>query len=214
MSPDVPFRSLLVTSPAPSEGKTTVGVSIAIAMAQAGQRVLLVDCDLRRPRVHRVFGKANTVGLTTAVVDGCAPESIALETGIPNLSIVPSGPLPPNPAELFHSERFKSVLRRLTECYDRVIIDSPPVVAVTDAAVLSTLVDGVVLVARAFSTPKEIARHAARAITDVGGRVVGAVLNAVNLDRHEYKYRYYYYRRDGAYYREDAEAPGASGKAA
>lgn len=207
MSPDEPFHTLLVTSPAPSEGKTTVGVSIAIAMAQAGQRVVLVDCDLRRPRIHRVFGKTSVLGLTTAVVEGRATESVVVETEIPNLSIVPAGPLPPNPAELFHSERFKTFLRRLSEDFDRVIIDSPPVVTVTDAAVLSTLVDGVVIVVRAFATPKDIARHAVRAIRDVGGRVVGTVLNAVNLDRDEYKYHYYYYRRDGKYYQED---PGNS----
>jgi len=119
---------------------------------------------------------------------------------------VPSGAIPPNPAELFHSERFKTFLHRISQQFDRIVIDSPPVVTVTDAAVLSTLVDGVVLVVRAFSTRKELARHAVRAIRDVGGRTVGVVLNAVNLDRHEYKYHYYYYRRDGKYYQQDADA--------
>lgn len=212
MSPDKPFRTLLVTSPAPSEGKTTIAVSIAIAMAQAGQRVVLVDCDLRRPRVHRVFSKASAPGLTSALIEGDAVEGMVQDTAIPNLAVVPAGPIPPNPAELFHSDRFANCLRRLSEKFDRIIIDSPPVVTVTDAAVLSTLVDGVVLVVRAFATRKEVARHAARAIQDVGGKIVGAVLNSVNLERDEYKYHYYYYRRDGGYYQQDD--PTSKSKAA
>ena len=207
MAPDQPLRTLLVTSPAPSEGKTTVATSIAIAMAQAGQRVVLIDCDLRRPRIHRVFKLTLDVGLTSAVIEDMDVEAISRPTEVPNLSVIPAGPLPPNPAEIFHSERFKSTLSRIAERFDRVIIDSPPVVAVTDATVLSTLADGVLLVLRAFGTQKDLARHATRAIRDVGGNVVGAVLNAVNLDRHEYKYHYYYYRRDGKYYSEDAQPP-------
>lgn len=211
MSPDRPYRTLLVTSPAPAEGKTTVAVCIAVAMAQAGQRVVVIDCDLRRPRVHRVFRKKSMVGVTSALVDGATLDAIVQETEVPNLSFIAAGPLPPNPAELFHSERFKAFLAEVGAAFDRVIIDSPPVVTVTDAAVLSTLVDGVVLVIRAFSTAKELARHGVRAIRDVGGKTVGAVLNAVNLDRHEYKYHYYYYRR-GEYYQSDegAQKPDAA----
>jgi len=209
MSPDKPYHVLLVTSPAPSEGKTTVAVSIAIAMAQAGQRVLLIDCDLRRPRVHRVFHRTNDSGVTSALIDGSNASSVATETQVPGLSVLPAGPIPPNPAELFHSERFKAFLETAKASYDRVIIDSPPVVTVTDAAVLSTLVDGVVLVVRAFATRKDLARHGIRAISDVGGHVVGVVLNAVNFDRHEYKYHYYYYKRDG-YYEQDATPPSAA----
>lgn len=209
MSPDRPYQTLLVTSPAPSEGKTTVAVSIAIAMAQAGQRVLLIDCDLRRPRIHRVFRRANDSGVTSALIDGTSAATTAAETQVPNLSMLSAGPIPPNPAELFHSERFKAFLESAKGAYDRVIIDSPPVVTVTDAAVLSTLVDGVVLVVRAFSTRKDLARHGIRAIRDVGGHVVGVVLNAVNFDRHEYKYHYYYYKRDG-YYEQDAAPPSAA----
>ncbi|MCK6533039.1 MAG: polysaccharide biosynthesis tyrosine autokinase [Polyangiaceae bacterium] len=212
MSPDEPYKTLLVTSPAPAEGKTTVAVCIAVAMAQAGQRVVVIDCDLRRPRVHRVFGKKSVVGVTSSLVDGASLDDIVQETEVPNLWFIPAGPLPPNPAELFHSERFKAFLRSVSGAFDRVIIDSPPVVTVTDAAVLSTLVDGVVLVIRAFSTAKDLARHGVRAIRDVGGKTVGAVLNAVNLDRHEYKYHYYYYRR-GEYYQSD-EAPKKTDAAA
>jgi polysaccharide biosynthesis transport protein len=196
MSPDHPFRTLLVTSAGPSEGKTTVACCIAIAMAQAGQRVVLVDCDLRRPRIHKVFRKSAETGVTTALLEETVDGAVQ-PTDVPNLSIVATGPLPPNPAELLHSARFKGFLAQLSERFDRVILDSPPVVAVTDAAILSTLSDGTVLVVRAFATSKEIGRHALRALNDVGAKTAGAVLNAVNLDRAEYKYSYYYYRREG-----------------
>lgn len=194
MAPDRPYRSLLVTSAGPSEGKTTVAACIAIAMAQAGQRVCLIDCDLRRPRIHRIFRRPSDYGLTTAIVDGGMVE--AAPTEVPNLFVIPAGPIPPNPAELLHSERFKAFMAHIQTQFDRVIIDSPPVVAVTDAVIMSTQVDGTILVVRAFSTNKDLARHAVRSITDVGAKMVGSVLNAVNLDRHEYKYSYYYYRRE------------------
>lgn len=199
MAPDRPFQTLLVTSAGPAEGKTTVACCIAIAMAQAGQRVLLIDCDLRKPRVHRIFGKDAKVGVTTALLNETIDGAV-LDTDVPNLSIIPAGPIPPNPAELLHSERFKHFLEQVQSRFDRVILDSPPVVPVTDGVVLSTLVDGTILVVRAFKTSKDLARHALRALLDVNANVAGTVLNAVNLNKGEYKYsHYYYYRRDGYY---------------
>lgn len=213
MAPDRPYKTLLVTSAGPAEGKTTVASCIAIAMAQAGQRVVLVDCDLRRPRVHRVFRKSSELGVTTAVIDHSI-DAVVLETEVPNLFVIPAGPTPPNPSELLHSESFKKFLAGVVERFDRVIIDSPPVVPVTDAAILSQLVDATVLVVRAFKTSHELARHALRALNDIGARKAGAVLNAVNLSRHEYKYsHYYYYRKDG-YYSEDREPAGRKAQAA
>ena len=207
MAPDKPYRTLLVTSAGPSEGKTTVATCIAIVLAQAGQRVALVDCDLRRPRVHRVFRKSSEFGVTTAMLDDSIEEAV-LETEVPNLWVIPAGPIPPNPAELLHSEKFRKFLESVKNKFDRVIIDSPPIVPVTDAAVLSTLVDGTVLVVRAFKTTKDLARHAVRALHDLGVTKAGAVLNAVNFSKHEYKYRYYYYRRDG-YYADEAQPRAA-----
>jgi capsular exopolysaccharide synthesis family protein len=207
MAPDHPYRALLVTSAGPSEGKTTVAVCIAIAMAQAGQRVVLVDCDLRRPRIHRVFRKGSEVGVTTALLDEDYDQAV-LATDVPNLSIIPSGPIPPNPAELLQSERFKAFLKYLQGRFDRVIIDSSPIVPVTDAAILSTIVDGTVLVIRAFKTTKDMARHAHRVLLDLGAPRAGAVLNAVNFSRHEYRYTHYYYARAG-YYGDPAPAPAA-----
>lgn len=197
-APDKPYKVMLITSAAMGEGKTTVACCIAIAMAQTNKRVVIVDCDLRRPRLHRIFGKPSDTGLTTALVGEIGEDHIE-ETEVPNLSVYIAGPHPPNPAELLQSERFKTVLKRLQEKFDYVILDSPPVLAVTDAAVLSTLVDGVVMVTRAFQTRKELAQHAVRRLTDIGAHVAGVVLNAVNLTKDEYKYSYQYYRRGGYY---------------
>jgi polysaccharide biosynthesis transport protein len=211
MAPDHPFRTLLITSAGPSEGKTTVACCVAIAMAQAGQRVVLIDCDLRKPRLHRIFGKDPKIGLTTALLDDSIDDSI-FATSVPNLSVIPAGPIPPNPAEILHSTRFKQFFEQIQGRFDRVILDSPPVVPVTDGVVLSTLVDGTILVVRAFKTTKDLARHALRSLVDVGANVAGCVLNAVNLSRTEYKYsHYYYYRRDG-YYREEDESGAPSAR--
>ncbi|MCL4752355.1 MAG: polysaccharide biosynthesis tyrosine autokinase [Myxococcales bacterium] len=198
MSPDTPFRRLLVTSAGPSEGKTTVACSIAIALAQAGQRVLLVDCDLRRPRVHKVFGRSNDVGVSSAVIDHSVLDQVDLSTEIPNLSVLPCGPHVPSPAELLQSESFSRLLTELQSRYDRLVIDSPPIAPVTDATILSTKVDGTVVVVRAFHTTRDLAKQALRALKDVSGRLVGVVLNAVDLGRREYGYyQYYYYKKDG-----------------
>lgn len=198
MSPDTPFRRLLVTSAGPSEGKTTVACSIAIALAQAGQRVLLMDCDLRRPRVHKVFGRTNDVGVSSAVLNTSILDELDLSSEVPNLSVLPCGPHVPSPAELLHSESFSRLLEELQRRYDRLVIDSPPIAPVTDATILSTKVDGTVVVVRAFHTTRDLARQALRALKDVGGNIVGVVLNAVDLGRREYGYyQYYYYKKDG-----------------
>lgn len=199
MNPDRRQRTLLVTSSAPSEGKTTVACSLAIAFAQGGQRVCVVDCDLRRPRLHRIFGRAGDAGLTNVLIGDATIAEVARPTQVENLWCIPAGPLPPNPADMLHSDRFRKLLADLGEQFDRVIIDSAPLVAVTDSAIVSTLVDGTLFVVRAFKTARTLARHGLRALTDVDSRVTGVVLNAVNLARHEYTYyhHYYYYKRDG-----------------
>lgn len=199
MNPDRPYQKILVTSAAPAEGKTTVACSIAIALAQGGQRVCIIDCDLRRPRLHRVFGRAGDSGVTDLLVGKATIDEVACPTGIDNLWSIPAGPIPPNPADMLHSERFRRFIAELAERFDRVVIDSPPLVAVTDAAVISRLVDGTVLVVRAFKTSKHLSAQGLRALRDVDSPVIGSVLNAVNLSRHEYSYyyHYYYYKRDG-----------------
>jgi capsular exopolysaccharide synthesis family protein len=198
MNPDKPCKTLLISSAAPSEGKTTVACSIAIALAQGGQRVCIVDADLRRPRLHRIFDRVGDSGLTNALVGDATVAEIAKPTVVPNLWSIPAGPLPPNPADLLQSERFRRFIQELRERFDRVVIDSPPLVAVTDSAIISTLVDGTVFVVRAFQTGKHVSAQGLRALRDVEAPVIGAVLNAVNLNRHEYNYyHYYYYKREG-----------------
>jgi polysaccharide biosynthesis transport protein len=198
MNPDRPYRKLLVSSAAPSEGKTTVACSIAIALAQGGQRVCIVDCDLRRPRIHRIFDRVGDAGVTNVIVGNATVDEVVKPTTVDNLWSVPAGPTPPNPADMLHSERFKKFLSDLGDRFDRVVIDSPPIVPVTDSAIISTLVDGTVFVVRAFSTTRHLGFQGLRALRDVDSPVVGAVLNAVNLNRREYNYYYqYYYHKEG-----------------
>ena len=195
MSPDQPFRSLLVTSAGPSEGKTTVAVSIAIGLAQTGRRVCLVDCDLRRPRIHSLFGRSLDAGLTTALLDPSVIDTATTETVVPNLSVLPAGPTPPNPADLIHSQAFARLLQTLKERFDVVVIDSPPVCVVTDATIVSTQTEAVVLVVRKGQTRRDQARRALRTLTDVGARCAGFVMNAVTLQGQGYGYTYY--RKEG-----------------
>ena len=198
MNPDEPYRRLLVTSAAPSEGKTTVAVSIAISLAQGGQKVCIVDCDLRRPRLHRIFDRAGDIGLMNAILGEVTVDDIAKPTVVPNLYSVPCGPIPPNSADVVASEKFKHLLDELSLRFDRVVLDSPPVIAVTDSAIVSTIVDGVVFVVRAFKSSASVCASGLRTLLDVDAPIAGAVLNAVNLNRHEYSYyQYYYYRREG-----------------
>lgn len=197
-NPDHPYKKLLVTSAAPSEGKTTVACSIAIALAQSGQRVCIIDCDLRRPRLHKIFGTAGQSGVTNVLVGDAEIEEVARPTVVENLWCISSGPTPPNPADLLHSERFKKFLDRAAGMFDRIVIDSPPLVAVTDSAIISTLVDGTVIVLRAFQTTRALGRQGMRTLSDVDAPVIGAVLNAVDLSKHEYSHyqQYYYYKRE------------------
>lgn len=192
-SPDRPLRSILVTSSGPEEGKTTVASCLAIAMAQAGQKVLLVDCDLRRPRLHRVFDRPTEPGVTTCILDQTLLSHSKLDSKIPGLDVLPAGTIPPNPAELLHSESFKRLLDALLERYDRVILDSPPVAPVTDSTILSATVDATILVVRAFATDREAARGVVRTLREVASpRMLAVVLNYADAGRGRYGYRYYY----------------------
>jgi capsular exopolysaccharide synthesis family protein len=200
MSPDRPLRSILVTSSGPMEGKSTTSINLAVTMALSGNRVLLLDTDLRRPRLHRAFGVAAEHGMSTLILGESRFEDVIKSTSIPNLWVIPCGPLPPNPAELMHAQRFREVIKELAERYDRLIFDSPPLNVVTDAAVLSALVDGTVLVARCERTTRDMLQRARRQLSDVNANVLGCVLNEVNLMQGDARSSYYYYQRYGYYY--------------
>ncbi len=182
---DHPLRTLLVTSAAPDEGKSTTLANLGVISAQAGKRVILIDCDLRRPALHEAFGLGNNVGVTTAVLSSEAPLPLQA-TGVPNLQVMTSGPLPPNPSEVLGSARMNTLLQQLTADADLVLLDAPPVIAVTDAVLLATKVDGVLLVIRAGQTKREHAERARDLLAKVNARLVGAVLNNAALDASAY----------------------------
>lgn len=197
MNPDNPHRLILVTSAAPSEGKTTVACSLAISLAQSGKRVCIVDCDMRRPRLHRIFDRLGDAGITNVLVGEATLDEVALPTIVENLDCVPSGPIPPNPGDVLHSVKFRQFVEALGQRYDKVILDSPPIAAVADSAIISTLVDGVIFVIRAFQTTRALGKQGMRALRDVDAPVLGALLNAVDLAKEEGYYQYYYYKREG-----------------
>jgi polysaccharide biosynthesis transport protein len=197
MNPDRPAKVILITSGAPAEGKTTAACSIAISLAQSGQRVCMVDCDLRRPRLHRIFDRVGDAGVTNILVGESTIDECAQPTIVPNLFCIPSGPIPPNPADVLHSDRFKAFIADLGKKFDRVVIDSPPVAAVADSSIISTVVDGVVLVVRAFSTSRALVKQGLRSLEDVDAPLMGVVLNDVDLNKQQNYYQYYYYKREG-----------------
>lgn len=190
---DRSLKTLIVSSANQREGKTTSVIYIGTTMAQSGQRVLLIDTDMRRPRLHSSTGVSRQLGLSNLMLGEQSSEDLIKTTEIPNLFVLPCGPLPPNPAELLMSKRFEAVLAELSMRFDRIILDSPPVQAVTDAVVLSKVVDGVILVVRADKTLREDVRRSAKQIRDVGGRLFGAIINEIETgDRSYYSYGYGY----------------------
>jgi capsular exopolysaccharide synthesis family protein len=177
---DQALKTLVITSAGVGEGKSTTLANLAVVSAQAGRRVILVDADLRRPSLHEILGASNEAGLTSMVVDESRLTAPPLQgTGIPGLSLLSSGPLPPNPADLLGSRRMAEVIAALAEEADQVFFDTPPVVAVTDAAVLATRVDGVLLVIGAGKTRREDARMAIQRLEQINARLVGTVLTNV-----------------------------------
>ncbi|MBK8169293.1 MAG: polysaccharide biosynthesis tyrosine autokinase [Sandaracinaceae bacterium] len=210
MSADNPLRTILVTSPGPREGKTTVATSIAITLAQSSKRVLLIDTDLRRPRIHRTFDASSTIGTTSVLVGDATLEEAVQETVVPGLYILPCGPIPPNPAELLHTAKFRELVEEASRTFDRVVFDSPPLGAVTDGAIISPQVQGTLLVVKAQHTSRDAVRSSLRQLHDVGANVLGGVLNNVDLSEQNYGYGSYYggyYYARGNYYTSDTTTP-------
>ncbi len=184
-----PPQTILVTSSQPSEGKTTTAINTAITLAQSDADVVIIDCDLRRPRIHSYFGLENTQGLTNYLSGERQTENLIKTCAdLPRLKIITSGPIPPNPAELLSSNEMKNLIQFLRGKYKHVIIDSPPAISFTDAAILSTLVDGVVLVAMAGKSSVHLMRRFKQRLGTIGARIYGVVLNGIKSGSMEYEY--------------------------
>jgi len=177
-----PLTTLLVTSPAPEEGKSTTLANLAVSLAQGGRTTILVDCDLRRPRQHELFGVPAEPGLTNAILDKVdAPKLVA--TAVEGLWLLPAGAVPPNPADLLGSRRMDAIIANLKTRADLVLFDAPPVIAVTDAALLASKLDGVLLVVSAGRTQRDHALQAKNLLEKIHVRIVGAVLTNAAVDR-------------------------------
>lgn len=204
-SVDFPIHTLLVTSPSPSDGKTTVASNLGVVLAQSGRRIVLVDADLRRPRVHKVFDVPNRTGMSNIFVQSPISLDGSLQkTDTENLFIMPSGEMPPNPSELLGSGKMFEILALIREQTDVIIVDSPPVMAVTDSAVLAPRVDGVLLVVKPGVTKLAVAAQAVEQLSRVNANILGVVLNEVDFSKSRYSYYQYkgYYHSYSAYYGE------------
>ena len=189
-----PPKTILVTSSQPSEGKTTTAVNTAVMLAQTGAEVLILDCDLRRPRIHAHFGLPNTRGVTNYLSGDTNISSIVQDYDkLPNLKIITSGPVPPNSAELLGSEEMRRLIMLLSDNFTHIIIDSPPAISFTDASILSTMVDGVMLVVHGGRSSRAVVRRAKQQLLDVGAHIYGIVLNNVKLESSDYYYYSGYY---------------------
>ena len=184
--------SLLVTSSSPHEGKSLTAANLGIALAQASQHVILIDTDLRRPHLHKLFGLSNSVGVTSALLQAnLSLNGLLHQTAVPGLRVLTSGPVPPNPSQFLSAKRMQELLAGLEAEADIVILDSPPATEVADAAILSTYVDGVLLVVDAGTTRRDLARKAIEALKQVNARVIGVALNRIpRRSGYYYHYRY------------------------
>lgn len=185
---DRKLKLLLVTSAGPREGKSTILANLAVTMAEAGLKVVLVDCDLRRPKLHEFFGLDPAPGFTDAVLADDEASLPLQQTPQPGLRLLAAGAVPPNPSELLGAQRTARVLELLSAEADLVLLDSPPIAAVTDAVVLASRVDGVLLVVSSGKTRRDLARAAKAQLDKVNARILGVVLNNVRLDKSLYRY--------------------------
>ncbi|HUS07946.1 MAG TPA: CpsD/CapB family tyrosine-protein kinase, partial [Bryobacteraceae bacterium] len=193
-------------SPLPQEGKSTTSVNLGIVLAQKGGKVLIVDADMRRPNIHRTFGVGSTAGLSTILAGSDTFEQVSIISSIlPNLTILPAGPTPPQPSEMLGSPMMVELVAQWAKDFDHVIIDSPPVLSVTDAVLLSSVADAVILVIRSGQTTKEALRRSRNLLAQVNARVLGIVMNAVDLRSPDGYYYYYGGKYYGKYYDETAK---------
>jgi capsular exopolysaccharide synthesis family protein len=189
---DQPPKRILITSAQPGEGKTVTAINLATAIAQSEYKVLLIDADLRKPRIYKALGLHNSKGLSTYLA-GASDMDIIQPGPVANLSVIPSGPVPPNPSELLSSNRLNFMIRALSEEYDILIFDTAPLLSVTDGLILSKVLDGTVIVARAWKTNYDDVKRAIKGLTDLNAHMLGVVINAFDTKKNEYYYRYYNY---------------------
>ncbi len=194
---DKEIETLLITSAQPAEGKSTIAANLCIAMAMVGKKILLIDADLRMPSLHKIFSIENNTGLTNLIINtGLAPCDVVLETGIQDLWLLTSGPIPPNPAELLASRRMRELMKELARNYDAAVVDSPPIMAVSDSSILASYLDGVIFVLGSGTVSRDAARTAKEQLNKVSANVLGVVLNKVPLNGSDYYYHNYYGRTD------------------
>jgi len=191
--PQEGLRTILISSPGPGEGKTATAANLAVTLAQAGRQVLLIDADLRGPKLAKLFGVAQEAGLTNVLVGESSPSQAIAQTPVPGLHLLPSGPIPPNPGELLSGSIFRDLLGACKREYDRVVIDTPPVLTVADVTAIAAMADGVLLVAEAGITRRENLAEAKQRLEQAGGRVMGVVLNKLNRPAAGGYYDYYHY---------------------
>lgn len=187
------LQTIALTSCTPNEGKSTTIANLAVVLTQAGKSVLLIDCDMRNPTVHKNFNLSNKVGLSSCISMGTALSDAVQKTSIEGLYALTGGVIPPNPSEMLGSEQMKNVLQRAKEQYDYVLIDTPPVMPVTDALIVSRFVDGMILVIASAEVKVEMARDVKNQLVNAGANILGVVLNKVRSEHHGYGYGYYYY---------------------
>lgn len=185
---DRSIQTLLITSASPEDGKSTTVANLAVTFAETGCSVVAVDCDLRRPSLHKMFGLSNEAGLTALILDEKTLNDVLQPTDVPHLRVLPSGPLPPNPSELLGSQRMERLIESLRSTADVVIFDSPPTISVTDAAVLGAKMDGVLLVVSVGKTKRDHVVRAKQLLARVNAKVLGVVLNNVKFDGSLYRY--------------------------
>lgn len=195
---DERIHVLMLTSAGPGEGKSTTTANLAVAYAQADKKVLVIDADLRKPTMHHTFMKTNRWGLSNVVSGQSAPAEVIVETDIHNLFLMPSGPVPPNPSEMLASKRMTAMIEELKGVFDMIIIDTPPALAVTDAQVVATKVDGVLLVIDYGKVKREAAIKVKANLEHVNARLLGVVLNNVDKNSGEGYYYYYYGNKQAA----------------
>jgi succinoglycan biosynthesis transport protein ExoP len=197
-----PPKKIAITSPNPVEGKTTTAINTAIALSQTGAQVVIVDTDMRKPRIHHIFnGAENSAGLSNFLSGNADLPSIVRKTEVPNLYYIPSGPIPPNPSELLGSNRFKKMMEALEAKFDHILLDTPPVLGFADSVIASTTVDGVVLVVLGGKTARENLQRAKEVLHQVNAKILGVVINRIDVQRGHYGYYYYryhyYYGKEG-----------------